>query len=89
MARWRARTHRPRSAAASKPADWQTLLGRKISIRYRLHDDPEHPFSEAIGVVSAIQQTERGESIAILTRRGETVEVATDDVLALKEFPSA
>jgi hypothetical protein len=54
-----------------------------------LHDDSEHPFSEAIGVISGVQQTERGESISILTRRGETVEVAADDVLALKEFPSS
>ena len=89
MARWRARTRLPRSAAANNPTDWHKLLGRKISIRYRLHDDPEHPFSEAIGVISGVQQTEQGQSIAILTRRGQTVDIATDDVLALKEFPSA
>ena len=81
--------HPRRNAAASdRSADWRRLLGRKISIRYRLHDDPEHPFSEAIGVVSAVEQDERGASISILTRRGATVDVADSDILAVKEFPA-
>ena len=89
MGRWRARTRRRRNAAASdRPADWGRLLGRKISIRYRLHDDPEHPFSEAIGVVSSVEQSERGTNISILTRRGATVDVADLDIVAVKEFPS-
>ena len=79
---------RRRSAAASSRPEWPQLLGRKISIRYRLHGDPEHPFSEAIGVVSSVEQNERGSSITIVTRRGASIEVATDDVLALKEFPA-
>ncbi len=79
--------HRQRSAAASSHTEWRTLLGKKISIRFRLHDDPVHPFSEAVGVVSGVEQSEHASRITILTRQGTTVEVATDDVLALKEFP--
>ena len=81
----------PRRNAASKPAtpeEWSGHLGRKISIRYKLHDDPAHGFSEAIGVVQSVRPNEAGVSeIGILTRRGETKYVPVDDVLAAKLFP--
>ena len=70
------------------PSDWKELLGRKISIRYRLHGDPSHPFSEAIGVVMAVGAAERGEQVKILTRRGDEVVVDAVDVVARKTFPS-
>ena len=69
------------------PVDWRGLLGRKVSMRFRLHDDPAHQFSEAIGVVMTVSTSERGEQVTILTRRGDTVLVPTADVLALKTFP--
>ena len=68
------------------PTSWRTLLGRKVSIRFRLHDDPEHPFSEAVGVVMSVVDSERGEQIKILTRRSDEVVVAAEDVLAQKTF---
>ena len=83
MARWRVLTLRQRNAASN----WTSLLGRKVSIRYRLHGDPEHPFSEAIGVVMAVEGSDRGEHITILTRRGDEVVVSAEDVLAQKTFP--
>ena len=67
--------------------EWKTLLGRKVSIRYRLHGDPEHPFSEAIGVVMSVADSDQGEQIKILTRRGDEVVVGAEDVLAQKTFP--
>ena len=66
---------------------WSALLGRQVSIRYRLHDDPEHPFSEAIGVVMSVQGSERDERVTLMTRKGDEVVVAADDVLARKTFP--
>jgi hypothetical protein len=66
---------------------WRELLGKKVSIRYRLHGDPEHPFSEAIGVVMSVDTSDRGEQITIMTRRGAEVVVGTEDVLAQKTFP--
>ena len=71
---------------AAPPEKWKPLLGRKVSIRFRLHDDPEHPFSEAIGVVMKVADSERGERVTLVTKRGETVEVSSDDVLAAKAF---
>jgi hypothetical protein len=68
----------PRSAD-----EWRALIGRKVSVRYTLHDDPEHPFSEAIGVLQSVT----GARLRILRRRGEVVDVALDDVLAAKVFP--
>ncbi|MBW3594319.1 MAG: hypothetical protein KY391_01980 [Actinobacteria bacterium] len=68
---------------------WRALLGRKVSVRYRLHGDPRHQFSEAIGVVMGIETSERGELIKILTRRGEQVVVNADDIVARKTFPTS
>jgi ribosome maturation factor RimP len=68
---------------AEPPQDWKPYLGRKISIRFRLHDDPEHPFSEAVGVVASV-----GDDELMLTKRtGESVVVSTSDILAAKVFP--
>ena len=71
---------------ATPPEKWKPLLGRKVSIRYRLHEDPEHPFSEAIGVVMTVEGPERAERVSILTKRGETIVVSVQDILAAKEF---
>lgn len=69
---------------AEPPDDWKPLLGRKVSIRYRLHNDPEHPFSEAIGIVQSVH----GQRIEITNRRGQIAAIDTSDVLAAKIFPA-
>ena len=79
-----------RNAANSPttPEEWSKHLGRKISIRYKLHDDPAHGFSEAIGVVQSVRPNEAGVAeLGILTRQGETKRVPVADVLAAKLFP--
>ena len=63
---------------------WEELLGRKVSVRYRLHDDPAHPFSEAIGVVMSVED----DIVSIVNKRGETRSFPIADVLASKVFPS-
>jgi hypothetical protein len=68
------------------PERWRALLGRKISIRYALAGDPEHPFSEAIGVISALSEGAHP-TITILGRDGKKVEVATSSILQGKVFP--
>ena len=80
----------PRNAASSPKTaeEWSGHLGRKISIRYKLHDDPSHGFSEAIGVVQSVRPNDSGVSeLGILTRHGQTKYVPVDDVLAAKLFP--
>ena len=69
------------------PAGWHALLGRKISIRYALDGDPQHPFSEAIGVVARVSGGREDQTIAILGRSGEEKIVRCDRVLAGKVFP--
>jgi hypothetical protein len=93
VAPWSRRTHLPRNAASSfeqlppdVPARWRALLGRKISIRYALAGDPQHPFSEAIGVISGVSETD-DPVVTILGRDGNTSEVRASDVLAGKVFP--
>ncbi|MGH2729107.1 MAG: hypothetical protein ACRDJI_00700 [Actinomycetota bacterium] len=77
-----------RNAAASKPpaptteADWRALLGRKVSVRYHLHGEPAHPFSEAIGMVQSVADG----TVEIITRRGDVRSVPVDDVIAAKVF---
>lgn len=68
-------------------AEWRGLLGRKVSLRYRLHDDAD-PFSEAIGVVMGVRPGPGVGSVTILNKRGEQVIVPIEDVLAGKVFPS-
>ena len=90
---WRARSPLRRSAAASRPQlpsrdEWRRHLGRKVSLRYRLRDDPAHPFSEAIGLVQAVEADESDTlSLKIVDRKGGIKQIAVDDVLAAKIFP--
>jgi hypothetical protein len=64
------------------PAAWRGLLGTRVSLRYRLRGDPDHPFSEAIGMVQAVTDG----AVTVVTRRGEEVRVGLRDVLAAKTF---
>jgi hypothetical protein len=93
VAPWRARSPRPKNAANSperlppdSPDAWRALLGRKITIRYALKADPEHPFSEAIGVISGVSDG-ADPTIAIMGRDGTTIEVEASSVLQGKVFP--
>lgn len=72
---------------ASAPIeDWRPHLGRKVSLRYKLHGS-DHPFSEAIGVISSVDVGPDGQEIVILTRKGESKPIASADILAAKLFP--
>ena len=76
------------ASSPSTPEEWSKQLGRKISIRYKLHDDPAHGFSEAIGVVQSVRPNDAGVAeLGILTRQGQTRYVPVADVLAAKLFP--
>ena len=93
VARWRVPTRPPKNAASnperlppSSPEHWRALLGRKISIRYRLEKNDTHLFSEAVGVVLAVSD-EDGVVIKIMKRDGQAVTVSVSDVLAGKVFP--
>ena len=88
MAPWRARSRPPRSGAArsNSEADWRRALGRKVSLRYRLHDDPEHEVAEAVGFVQSVERDDVVH-ISIVNRRGKLTRVPLDDIEAAKLFP--
>lgn len=95
MERWRVHSPRPRSATSrgdpsSDPptsvAYWRRRLGRKVSLRLNLHDDPAHPFSEAIGMVSAVEGDDESARVSVVNRRGETSSFAVVDVVAAKDL---
>ncbi|HWC15132.1 MAG TPA: hypothetical protein VG929_11170 [Actinomycetota bacterium] len=71
------------------PERWRALLGRKISIRYALTGDPEHPFSEAIGVVGSVTGEGAATTIGVVDRKGATTEIVAARVLQGKVFPTA
>jgi hypothetical protein len=58
-----------------------------VSVRYRLHGDPDHPFSEAVGVVATVAPDGDGEVVTILDRRGKAISIPAHDMLAVKVFP--
>ena len=69
------------------PEVWRRYLGRKVSLRYRLHDDAEHPFSEAIGMVASVRDEPGGPAeIDVVNRRGVASTVPLNDVMVAKVF---
>ena len=69
------------------PERWRALLGRKITIRFALAGDAEHPFSEAIGVIAGVSETD-DPTVTIIGRDGESTVVASSSVLQGKVFPT-
>ena len=91
----RAPSHRARSeAASSDPAqpqgdpDFQRRLGEKLSILFRIEGDPDHPYSEVVGLLQRVAVNEAGaRTLAVCRRDGSVVEVAEADVIRLKFIP--
>jgi hypothetical protein len=63
-------------------------LGRKVSVRYAIYDDPEHRVTEAIGMVSSVSEDD-GAIVSLVNRRGETVSFPLQHLVAGKVFPIA
>jgi hypothetical protein len=59
-------------------------LGRKVTLRYRVHDDATHPFSEAIGVVMSVETHSSGACVVILTKKSKRRVVPIGDVITGK-----
>lgn len=53
-------------------------------MRYRLHGDPAHQFTEAIGMVQSVSTEESGPHVSLVNKRGEVVDVAVSDIEAAK-----
>jgi hypothetical protein len=91
----RAPSHRARSAAASSDpflpqddADLTRRLGEKLSILFRIEGDPDHPYSEVVGLLQRVAGNEAGaRTLAVCRRDGSVVEVAEADVIRLKFIP--
>ena len=80
--------HLRRNAASSPLPELRDNLGRKISVRYRLHGDPAHPFSEAIGMIQNVRSTtDAGDVVEIVNRRGAVATVPVRDITAFKLWP--
>jgi hypothetical protein len=63
-------------------------LGEKLSVLFRIEGDPEHPYSEVIGLLQRVTVDEAGaRRLAVCRRDGSVVEVAEADVVRLKFIP--
>jgi len=59
-------------------------LGEKLSILFRIEGDPEHPYSEVVGLLQRVTVDEAGaRTLAVCRRDGSVVEVAEADVILL------
>jgi len=68
--------------------DWTALLGRKVSIRYRIPASEGATASEAIGVVMSVEPDDEGiERVQIVNRRGSVRSIRIRDVVAGKVWP--
>jgi hypothetical protein len=75
-----------RSVAASSRIEQH--LGEKLSILFRIEGDPEHPYSEVVGLLQRVTVDEAGaRTLAVCRRDGSVVEVAEADVVRLKFIP--
>lgn len=57
-------------------------VGTRVSLRYRLPTDSSRPLTDVVGHI-----IESGEVVRIRTRRGDVVDVAREDVLAVRVVP--
>lgn len=67
----------------------ESHLGEKVSILFRIPGDPEHPFSEVIGLVQQIDRSGSAPVYRIVRRSGEVVSVPETDVVKVKVIPAA
>ncbi len=77
-----------RSAEANKPEDPARLIGRKLTVLFRIEGSPGHPFSEAVGVLQRVVDTDEGANLHILKRNGEIVVVAESAIVSYKVIPT-
>lgn len=76
---------RPRSAAASRLTDAD--IGVRVSLQFRIYDDPSYPFSEAVGVLQGIDRNADDVVYRIVRRNGEVTRVKDTDIVRLKQIP--
>ncbi|GAC1374700.1 MAG: hypothetical protein NVSMB32_17770 [Actinomycetota bacterium] len=68
----------------------ESRLGEKLSILYRIEGDPEHPFSEVVGLLQRVERNADGARLLHVCRRsGAVVVVAEADVIRMKFVPTS
>ena len=77
-----------RNAAANSPEDLSRLIGRKLTLLFKIEGDSEHPFSETVGLLQRVVSTDSGSELHILKRNGEVVVVAESAIVSYKVIPT-
>ncbi len=66
----------------------ESRLGEKLSILFRIEGDPEHPYSEVVGLLQRVSTGGDGGRVLHVCRRdGSVTAVAEADVVRLKFVP--
>jgi hypothetical protein len=77
-----------RNEAASNRLE--ACLGQKLSVLFRVHGDPDHPFSEAVGLLQRVEVDSGGSrTLVVLRRDGTLVAVPERDLVKLKLVPAS
>jgi hypothetical protein len=72
---------------ASSERRLESRLGERLSILYRITGDPEHPYSEVVGVLQRVAAGDGGRVLHICRRDASVVAVAETDVVRMKFLP--
>ena len=76
------------SSSPQGDSDLGQRLGEKLSILFRIEGDPEHPYSEVVGLLQRVTVDGAGaRTLAVCRRDGSVVEVPEADVIRLKFIP--
>lgn len=66
----------------------EDLVGRKVSVLYRLEGDPRYPMNELVGVVQRVEgETEGERTLFIRKRDGTLTGVRQTSIVKLKIVP--
>jgi hypothetical protein len=64
-------------------------LGERVSMLFSIEGDPEHPFSEVVGVLMRVAGAGSPDATySVIRRSGEIVEVRQDKIMSLKLMPA-
>src|SRR5665809_151029 len=79
----RARRGARRIVIAQLPKDWPNHIGRRVTMRWSNHDDGD-THSELYGVLQSVFESDGGQVLKVLDKRGQTHTVPVEDIVAAR-----
>lgn len=84
------KAHLPRTRSEAANSFSESNLGEAVSVLYRIHGDPDYPFSEVTGLLQRIDRPPGAPpTYSVIRRTGEVVEFSEASVVKAKLLPPA